>query len=72
MVLFETINPYNNAVSYINPEYIMDIWKFDDDVNKIYDASKISVQGAMVSTYTDTRTPQQIAEAINKLHGRKF
>ncbi len=70
MVLFETINPYNNVVSYINPEYIMDIRKFDDKISKIYDASKISVQGAMVSTFTDRRTPQEIAEAINKLHGR--
>ena len=70
MVLFETINPYNNVVSYINPEYIMDIWKFDDDIKKIYGASKIHVQGAMITTYYDYRTPQEIAEAINKLYGR--
>jgi hypothetical protein len=70
MVLFETINPYNDVVSYINPEYIMDIRDFVDSANKIYDASKISVQGAMVSTFWDKRTPQEIAEAINKLYGR--
>jgi hypothetical protein len=69
MVLFETINPYNNVVSYINPEYIMDIREFVDSAKKI-NVTKISVQGAMVSTYTDRRTPQQIAEAINKLYGR--
>jgi hypothetical protein len=69
MVLFETINPYNNVVSYINPEYIMDIRDFVDSAKKI-NVTKISVQGAMVSTYTDRRTPQQIAEAINKLYGR--
>ena len=70
MVLFETINPYNNVVSYINPDYIMDITDYRDSINKIYDASKINVQGAMVSTHFDRRSPQQIAEAINKLHGR--
>jgi hypothetical protein len=57
-------------VSYINPEYIMDIRDYCDSANKIYDGSKISVQGAMVSTHFDRRSPQQIAEAINKLYGR--
>jgi hypothetical protein len=70
MVLFETINPYNNVVSYINPEYIMDIGDYRDSVNKVYAGSKIHVQGAMITTYYDYRTPQEIAEAINKLYGR--
>jgi hypothetical protein len=68
MVLFETINPYNNAVSYINPEYIMDITDYRDSINKIYDGSKIHVQGAMITTYYDYRTPIEIAELIKELN----
>jgi hypothetical protein len=68
MVLFETINPYNNAVSYINPEYIMDISNYYDSVNKVYAGSKIHVQGAMITTYYDYRTPIEIAELIKELN----
>ena len=69
MELFQTESS-SGVVSYINPEYIMDISNNYDSVNKVYAGSKIHVQGAMITTYYDYRTPQEIAEAINKLHGR--
>lgn len=70
MVLFETKSEEHGSVSYINPEYIMDICDNYNSVNDTYNGSKIRVQGGMVTTYYDYRTPEEIAEAIDKLHGR--
>jgi hypothetical protein len=67
MELFQTESS-SGVVSYINPEYIMDISNNYDSVNKVYAGSKIHVQGAMITTYYDYRTPIEIAELIKELN----
>jgi hypothetical protein len=67
MDLFQTESS-SGVVSYINPEYIMDISNLYDSVNKVYVGSKIHVQGAMITTYYDYRTPIEIAELIKELN----
>ena len=67
MDLFQTESS-SGVMSYINPKYIMDISNLYDSVNKVYAGSKIHVQGAMITTYYDYRTPIEIAELIKELN----
>jgi hypothetical protein len=66
MNLFQTENS-SGVVSYINPDYIIDI-RDNYTINKTRNGSKINVQGAMVSTFYDTRTPDEIAGIIKELN----
>lgn len=69
MKLFETEEKLVNGdirSSYVNPEYIIDI-QDNYNVNKEPTGSKIHVQGAMVTTYYDIRTPEEIAKILKAL-----
>ena len=46
---------------WVNPNYIISI-----EVYKL-DNSKVTVQGAMLSTYLDDRSPDELASLINDL-----
>jgi hypothetical protein len=65
MKLFQT-EEIHGVVSYVNPEYIIDI-RDNYNTQKIPVGSKIHVQGAMVSTFYDVRTPEEIAEILRAL-----
>ncbi len=65
MKLFQT-EEIHGVVSYVNPEYIIDI-RDNYNTKKISVGSKIHVQGAMVSTFYDVRTPEEIAEILRAL-----
>jgi hypothetical protein len=65
MKLFQT-EEIHGVVSYINPEYIIDI-RDNYNTQKISVGSKIHVQGAMVSTFYDVRTPEEIADILRAL-----
>ena len=68
MKLFEIEERVNGSIrlSYVNPEYIIDICH-NYNVDKQPFGSKIKVQGAMVTTYYDIRTPEEIAEILKAL-----
>ncbi len=70
MKLLKVTSPKGN-VSYVNPEYIMSIEDSYNYKNEKTGESRIAVQGAMVSSYYDTRTPTEIADAIEKLYRTK-
>ena len=65
MKLFQT-EEIHGVVSYVNPEYIIDI-RDNYNTQKISVGSKIHDQGAMVSTFYDVRTPEEIAEILRAL-----
>ena len=65
MKLFQT-EEIHGVVSYVNPEYIINI-RDNYNTQKISVGSKILVQGAMVSTFYDVRTPEEIAEILRAL-----
>jgi hypothetical protein len=65
MKLFQT-EEIHGIVSYINPKYIIDIRDNYNIDNKPI-GSKIHVQGAMLSTFYDVRTPEEIAEILKAL-----
>jgi hypothetical protein len=65
MKLFQT-EEIHGVVSYVNPEYIIDI-RDNYNTQKKAVGSKIHVQGAMVSTFYDVRTPEEIAEILRAL-----
>ena len=68
MKLFEIEEKVNGDIrlSYVNPEYIMDICD-NYNLDKKPSGSKVKVQGAMVTTYFDIRTPKEIAEILKTL-----
>jgi CTP:phosphocholine cytidylyltransferase-like protein len=68
MKLFQTEEPHGQ-VSYINAEYIIDI-RDNYNIKNIPIGSKVNVQGAMVSTFYDVRTPKQIAEILTKIEAQ--
>jgi len=68
MKLFEIQERANDTitVSYVNPEYIIDIChNYNWDKKPL--GSKVKVQGGMVTTYYDIRTPKEIAEILKAL-----
>ena len=68
MKLFEIKERVNGAIrlSYVNPEYIMDVCH-NYNINKEPFGSKVRVQGGMVTTYYDIRTPEVIADILKTL-----
>ena len=68
MKLFEIEELVNGSIrlSYVNPEYIIDICHNNNVNNKLF-GSKIRVQGAMITTYYDIRSPEDIAEILKEL-----
>lgn len=68
MKLFEIEEKVNGSirVSYVNPEYIMDICH-NYNIKKEPFGSKVIVQGGMAKTYYDIRTPKVIAEILKTL-----
>jgi hypothetical protein len=68
MKLFEIEERVNGAIrlSYVNPEYIIDILH-NYNINKEPFGSKVRVQGGMVTTYYDIRTPEEIAKILKAL-----
>ena len=62
----ERVNGTGMRLSYVNPEYIIDICHNNNVNNKLF-GSKIHVQGAMITTYYDVRTPEEIAEILKAL-----
>ena len=72
MKLFEIKERVNDGigvsirVSYVNPEYIMDICD-NYNIDREPFGSKVHVQGGMVTTYYDIRTPKEIADILKTL-----
>lgn len=68
MKLFEIKERVNGAIrlSYVNPEYIMDVCD-NYNIDREPFGSKVRVQGGMVTTYYDIRTPEVIADILKTL-----
>ena len=68
MKLFEIEELVNGSIrlSYVNPEYIIDI-QDNYNIHIKQQGSKIHVQGAMITTFYDVRTPEEIAEILKAL-----
>ena len=68
MKLFEIKEIVNGAIrlSYVNPEYIMDVCH-NYNINKEPFGRTVRVQGGMVTTYYDIRTPEVIADILKTL-----
>lgn len=65
MKLFK-IKEFNDKISYINPEYIISVCA-NYNMQKIVMGSKIVVQGALVTTFFDVRTHEEIAKILNEI-----
>ena len=62
----ERVNGTGMRLSYVNPEYIIDI-QDNYNIHIKQQGSKIHVQGAMITTFYDVRTPEEIAEILKAL-----